>query len=68
MKTVHQATLSVQPRDESAREIQELRDNIEQAIACINAALYVLLVKVDASLPKTEELKASKVEACHEQA
>jgi len=40
--------------------VQELRDKIEQAIACINAALYVLLQRTE-----TEKLDSQKKECGH---
>lgn len=40
----HQFHMSEEPGD---REVQELRDKVEQAIVCINAALYVLLKKIE---------------------
>lgn len=33
--------------DERTREIRELREQIEQAVVCVNTALYVLLKNVE---------------------
>lgn len=44
-------------------EVQELRDKVEQAIVCLNAALYVLLQRTD-----TEKRNASEAEGGHAQA
>ncbi|MFT4068956.1 hypothetical protein [Paraburkholderia sp.] len=57
MSKIHQA------QSGQTNEVQELRDKVEQAIVCLNAALYVLLQRTD-----TEKLNASKAEAGHEQA
>ncbi|VVD29964.1 hypothetical protein [Paraburkholderia dioscoreae] len=44
-------------------EIQELKDKVEQAIVCLNAALYVLLQRTE-----TEKRKASEAEVGHDRA
>lgn len=35
------------PEDDASREIRELREQIEQAVVCVNTALYVLLKNVE---------------------
>lgn len=57
MPQIHQA------QSGPTSEVQELRGKVEQAIVCLNAALYVLLQRTD-----TEKLNASKAEVGHEQA
>lgn len=44
-------------------EVQELKDKVEQAIVCLNAALYVLLQRTD-----TEKRSASEAEVGHDHA
>lgn len=56
MSLLHQA------RSEPNSEIQELRDKVEQAIVCINAALYVLLQRTE-----TDKLDSQKTECGHGQ-
>jgi hypothetical protein len=57
MPQIHQAQC------EPATEVQELRNKVEQAIVCLNAALYVLLQRTD-----TEKRKASEAEVGHDHA
>lgn len=61
MQTVSQVAPAIQPKAEADREIQELKDKVEQAVVCLNAALYVLLQRTE-----TEKLNASKAEIGHE--
>ncbi|WP_433693254.1 hypothetical protein [Paraburkholderia phenoliruptrix] len=43
---LERATAAAVPSQDRNREIKELREKVEQAIVCINAALYVLLKDV----------------------
>ncbi|WP_157763781.1 hypothetical protein [Paraburkholderia aromaticivorans] len=52
-----------QTQSGQSNEVQELKDKIEQAIVCLNAALYVLLQRTD-----TEKRKASEAEVGHDHA
>ena len=42
-----QNSMQTVSEDERTREIRELREKIEQAVVCVNTALYVLLKNIE---------------------